>query len=124
MAILRYSKNTTRKYHFQIFQNLKLIHTPKEWMYSPHKNAITLLKSPCDHKLLCYRRPKNASIKKRFSIYSSWFECSEYVLHFSKHDTISSGSSELKRINSPVVGCSNPNVFACNACLGRLLKQF
>jgi hypothetical protein len=46
MAILRFSKNTTRKYHFQIFQNLKLIHIRKEWMYSPHEYAITLYEKP------------------------------------------------------------------------------
>ena len=31
---------------------------------------------------------------------------------------------ETKRICSPVTGCSKPKTLACNACLGKMVKQF
>ena len=40
------------------------------------------------------------------------------------HSTISSGRELSKRRNSPVEGFSTPNVLACSACLGSILKQF
>ena len=36
---------------------------------------------------------------------------------------MSSGSSEVKYISSPVTGCTNPNVIACKACRGQVSKQ-
>ena len=47
-----------------------------------------------------------------------------YPLHFSINCCISAGTGLSKSISSPVEGCTNPKLRACNACLGHILKQF